>query len=42
LLTMNLRWFAVIMLSLYLALIPNSCFFQGMKKWRTEVDNHWI
>jgi uncharacterized membrane protein YphA (DoxX/SURF4 family) len=24
--TMNLRWFAVIMLSLYLTLIPNSCF----------------
>jgi Vitamin K-dependent gamma-carboxylase len=40
LLTMNLRWFAVIMLSLYLALIPNSCFFQWMKKWRIEVDNH--
>ncbi|MEQ1739128.1 MAG: HTTM domain-containing protein [Methyloglobulus sp.] len=40
LLTMNLRWFAVIMLSLYIALIPNSCFFQGMKKRHVEVDSH--
>jgi hypothetical protein len=28
LLTMNLRWFAVIMLALYLALIPNTCFLE--------------
>jgi Vitamin K-dependent gamma-carboxylase len=26
LLTMNLRWFAVIMLALYLAVVPNNCF----------------
>ncbi|MEQ1485775.1 HTTM domain-containing protein [Methyloglobulus sp.] len=40
LLTMNLRWFAVIMLSLYIALMPNSCLFQGMKKRHVEVDSH--
>lgn len=28
LLTMNLRWFAVIMLALYLALLPNGCFIR--------------
>jgi Vitamin K-dependent gamma-carboxylase len=32
LLTMNLRWFAVIMPALYLALLPNSCFQQFEKR----------
>ena len=32
--TMNLRWFAVIMLALYLALLPNECYGQLEEKWR--------
>ena len=35
LLTMNLRWFAVIMMSLYLVLIPNCCFLRFMRKLST-------
>jgi uncharacterized membrane protein YphA (DoxX/SURF4 family) len=35
LLTMNLRWFAVIMLSLYLAVVPNSCFIRIERKFYT-------
>jgi Vitamin K-dependent gamma-carboxylase len=37
LLTMNLRWFAVIMISLYLALIPNNNFLRFDKSFLSKV-----
>jgi Vitamin K-dependent gamma-carboxylase len=45
LLTMNLRWFAVIMLALYLALVPNNCFVLWEQRLinrlsRTGRNNH--
>jgi uncharacterized membrane protein YphA (DoxX/SURF4 family) len=40
LLTMNLRWFAVIMLSLYLALMPNAWFIRLEKKLTDQLT--WI